>query len=125
MDKIEELENFVKKYNISNDDLIKFSSLSHELKKLSFSSIIRKEAIKIELYKIKTNCGIGFMDYGNFILCCKKSPIITIENFNPLNILFFKVLIRISLKMLFGSPHTIIKDLLFIYLCTIVNSFIK
>lgn len=80
MNKKEELKNFVKKYNISNDDLVNFYSLTHELKKLGFFDISKSEKFKKELVKIKNKYVLGFLDYGNFITFCQNSPIITTEN---------------------------------------------
>lgn len=80
MNKIKELKNFVKKYNISKDDLVHFSSLSHELKKLGVFDVFKSEKLKKKLFKIKKKYDVGFLDYGSFINYCNNSPIITIEN---------------------------------------------
>jgi hypothetical protein len=45
MNKQEEFKNFVKKYNISNNDLVNFSSLCHELKKLGLFDILKSEKL--------------------------------------------------------------------------------
>lgn len=80
MNKIKELKNFVKKYNISKDDLVHFSSLSHELKKLGVFDVFKSEKLKKKLFKIKKKYDVGFLDYGSFITYCNNSPIITTEN---------------------------------------------
>ena len=51
-------------------------------------------------------------------------PIIIIEKPIFLKTLFFKVLIKISLKVLSGSPLIITIDLFFIYFGIIKNSFV-
>ena len=80
MNKKEELKNLVKKYNISNDDLVNFYSLSHELKKLGVFDIFKREKLKMELFKIKKKYDIGFLNYGDFIIYFNNSPIITTKN---------------------------------------------
>ena len=81
MNKKEELKNLVRKYNISNDDLVTFSGLCHEHKELSiFSNFSKTEKVKLGKREIQKKYNLGFLDFGNIIICCEKSPQITNEN---------------------------------------------
>lgn len=66
------LNKLVKKYNINNDDLIKFCTTCHESKKLGLFDFLKKEKLKVELFKTKKKYGVGFMDYGLLVRCCEN-----------------------------------------------------
>ena len=66
------LNKLVKKYNINNDDLIKFCTTCQEIKKLGLFDFLKKEKLKVELFKTKKKYGVGFMDNGLLIRCCEN-----------------------------------------------------
>jgi hypothetical protein len=74
------LNNLVKKYNISNDDLVKFSSLCHEYKKLGVFDFLKTKNLQKERQKIIKKYKVGFMDGGGLIISCERVPLITTEN---------------------------------------------
>ena len=66
------LNKLVKKYNINNDDLIKFCTTCQKIKKLGLFDFLKKEKLKVELFKTKKKYGVGFMDYGLLVRCCEN-----------------------------------------------------